>query len=51
MPLTACNQKAFSIESKLSGFFLCVCVGGGGGFCYIWLDLEIFIGETGDEVK
>ena len=24
--------------------------GGGGGFCYIWLDSEIFIRERGDEV-
>ena len=44
MPLTTCNQKKFLIESKLNGVW-------GGVFCYIWLDLEIFIGERGDEVK
>ena len=43
MPLTTCNQKEFLIESKLKGFW--------GVFYYIWLDLEIFIGERGDEVK
>ena len=46
MPLTTCNQKEFLIESKLNGFG-----GGGGDFFYIRLDLEIFIGERGDEVK
>ena len=43
MPLTVCNQKEFLIESKLNEFW--------GVFCYIWLDLEIFIGERRDEVK
>ena len=43
MPLTTCNQKGFLIESKLNGFWVV--------FCYIWLNLEIFIGERGDEVK
>ena len=38
-----CNQKELLIESKLMDF--------GGIFCYSWLDLNIFIGERGDEVK
>ena len=42
MPLTTCNQKKFLIEPKLNGFF---------GFFLLHLDLEIFIGEGGDEVK
>ena len=42
MPLTTCNQKKFLIESKLKGFL--------GGFL-LHLDLDIFIGERGDEVK
>ena len=27
MPLTTCNQKEFSIESKLNGFFFSVTFG------------------------
>ena len=42
MPLAVCNQKEFLIESKLNGFL--------GGFL-LHLDLEIFIGERGGEVK
>ena len=42
MPLTTCNQKEFLFESKLNGFF---------GVFMLHLDLEIFIGERGDEVK
>ena len=42
MPLTAHNQKEFLIESKSNGFL--------GGFL-LHLELEIFIGERGDEVK
>ena len=42
MPLTSCNQKEFLIESKFNGFL---------GFFLLHLDLEIFIGERGDEVK
>ena len=42
MPLTTCNQKEFLIESKLNGFL---------GVFLLHLDLEIFIGERGDEVK
>ena len=43
MPLTMCSQKEFLIESKLNGFF-------GGGFLLHW-DLEMFIGERGNEVS
>ena len=42
MALSTCNQKEFLIESKLNGF----C-----GVFLLHLDLEIFIGERGDEVK
>ena len=42
MPLTTCNEKEFLIESKLNGFFV---------FFLLHLDLEIFIGDRGDEVK
>ena len=42
MPLTTCNQKEFLIDSKLNGFFC---------FFLLHWDLEIFIGERGDEVK
>ena len=42
MPLTTCNQKEFLIESKLDGFWRVFL---------LHLDLEIFIGEGGDEVK
>ena len=42
MPLSTCNQNEFLIESKLNGFW--------GGFL-LHLDLEIFIGEMGDDVK
>ena len=42
MPLTTCNQMEFLIELKLNGFL--------GGFL-LHLDLEIFIGVRGDEVK
>ena len=42
MPLTTCSQKEFLSESKLNGFL--------GGFL-LHLDLEIFTGERGDEVK
>ena len=42
MPLSMCNQKKFLIELKLNGFF---------GVFLLHLDLEIFIGERGDEVK
>ena len=42
MLLPMCNQKEYLIESKLNGFW--------GGFP-LHLDLEIFIGERGDEVK
>ena len=42
MPLTMCNQREFLIESKLNGYF---------GFFLLHLDLEIFIGERGDDVK
>ena len=45
MPLTTCNQKEFLIELKLNGIFFL-----GGGFL-LHLDLEIFRGERGDEVK
>ena len=42
MPLTTCNQKEFLIKSKLNGFLVVFLS---------HLDLEIFIGERGDEVK
>ena len=42
MPLTTCNLKEFLTESKLNGF----C-----GGVLLHLDLEIFIGERGDDVK
>ena len=42
MALTLCTQKEFLIESILNGFL--------GGFL-LHLDIEIFIGERGDEVK
>ena len=42
MPLTMCSQKEFLIESKLNGFWRVFL---------LLLDLEIFIGERGDEVK
>ena len=42
MPFTTCNQKEFLNESKLNGFL---------GVFLLHLDLEIFIGERGDEVK
>ena len=37
MPLTTCNQKGFSIESKLNGFL---------GAFLLYLDLEMFIREV-----
>ena len=43
MQLTTFNQKEFLIESKLNGFLVL--------FFLLRLDLEIFIGERGDEVK
>ena len=42
MPVTLGTQKEFLIESKLNGYF---------GVLLLHLDLEIFIGERGDEVK
>ena len=42
MPLTTCNQKELLIELKLNGFLV---------FFLLHLDLEIFVGERGDEVK
>ena len=42
MSLTTCNQKEILIESKLNGFFVVFL---------LHLDLEIFMGERGDEVK
>ena len=42
MPLTLCTQKEVLIELKLNGFF---------GVFLLHLDLEIFLGERGDEVK
>ena len=42
MPLTLCKQKEFLMKSKLNGFCF---------FFLLHLDLEIFIGERGDEVK
>ena len=42
MLLTTYNQKEFLIESKLKGFW---------GVFLLHLDLQIFIGEGGDEVK
>ena len=42
MPLTTGNQTEFLIESKLNGFF---------GVFLLHLDLEISIGERGDEIK
>ena len=42
MSLTTCNQKEFLIESKLNGFW---------GVFLLHLDLEIFKGDRGDEVK
>ena len=42
MPLTTCNQRNFLIESKLNRFFLVFL---------LHFDLEIFIGERGDEAK
>ena len=42
MLMTTCNQKEFLIESKLNGFL---------GVFLLHLDLEIFIGERGGEVK
>ena len=42
MPLTTCNQKEFLIESKFYGFL---------GSFLLHLDIEIFIGERGDEIK